>query len=706
MHLFGLHLADWIVFAVYILLLIWIARRTSHSVHGENDFFLAGRKLGGWLQFFLNFGQMTDPSGAARTSSLVYNNGVGAVWMSLQTLFMTPYYWFMNAWFRRARLTTVADLFTDRFGGRSLATIYTIFTVFVNIASIGAGYLISYKMIEVIVVKPAAAYTQSEQQSVDDYHEFTKLHKAYTRGYLDPSLNERHSQLKELRERGAIKSYVSYIKPIPFYVIFSLIVGAYIILGGMAAAAITDAFQGVLIILFSIVLIPFGLIKVGGLGVYHERLPDRMLEMFGSDPGSEFTWYSIIAILLISIIQNHATPGNMGVAGSAKTEEAASIGAISGGFMKRWMIIAWCICGLIAYAIFGQTDELSDPDAVWGVLSRTLLGPGFLGLMLVGILAGDMANMSANSLALSALFVRNIYLVRYPGKSDQDGLLMGRIFIIVTMALGIGIALLLKDIISFMKIGLTFNVAFGAAILCIFKWRRITETAALLGVVISITVIVIIPLIVSLVPGLNTATALQKMTNERKETITVKATRAEVAAGHAAAIGAPMESTLVIAPKAIFFERSVSINPDDPHSARRGDGRFHFEAYLISLLGIDLSGWQPAQLLTLNYVFDSVFPFILFFIISFFTKERTPERAELFYVKMRTPVMENPEQDEANLAHNYAHPAETEKYKLFPGSALELQRWRKKDYIAFAAAVAVALAILGSFFLILQIGRS
>lgn len=706
MHLFGLHLADWIVFFVYILLLVWVARKTSSTVHGENDFFLAGRKLGGWLQFFLNFGQMTDPSGAARTSSVVYNNGVGGVWLSLQTLFMTPYYWFMNAWFRRARLTTVADLFADRFGGRSLATIYTVFTVFVNIVSIGAGYLVSYKMIEVIVVKPPPAYTQKERQSVDDYHEFTKLNKAYTAGQLDPSLKDRFHHLKERRERGDIKSYVSYIKPLPFYVIFSLIVGAYVILGGMAAAAMTDAFQGALIILFSIVLIPFGLIKIGGLNAYHERLPDRMLEIFGSGLGSEFTWYSILSILLISIIQNHATPGNMGVAGSAKTEEAASIGAISGGFMKRWMIIAWCLCGLIAYAMFGQTDELSDPDAVWGALCRALLGPGFLGLMLVGILAGDMANMSANSLTLSALFVRNIYLVKYPDKTDRDGLFMGRIFIVVTMILGIGIALLLKDIISFMKIGLTFNVAFGAAVLCIFKWRRITEKAALIGVVTSIIVIVVIPLIVPLVPGLNTAPALQKMTRERRETVTARATGADVAAGRATAIGAPVESVQVIAPRTIFFERSIKVNPDDPNSPRRGDGRFHFEAYLVSLLGFDLSRLQPAQLLTLNYVFDSLLPFALFFIFSLFTKEMAFERAERFYAKMRTPVVEDPGQDAANLAHACAHPDESEKRKLFPGSSLELQVWRKKDYIAFTAASALALAILGSFFLILQIGRN
>ncbi len=85
---------------------------------------------------------------------------------------------------------------------------------------------------------------------MDDYHEFTKCNKAYKAGQLDPSLTERFNHLKDRRERGDIKSYVSYIKPIPFYVIFSVIVGAYIILGGMAAAAMTDAFRGVLIILF------------------------------------------------------------------------------------------------------------------------------------------------------------------------------------------------------------------------------------------------------------------------------------------------------------------------------------------------------------------------------------------------------------------------------------------------------------------------
>jgi len=93
----GLHLADWLVILSYFGGMAWIGRSTASSVHGQSDFFLAGRKLGGIFQFFLNFGNMTEATGAVKTSSLVFSQGVGGVWLSLQTLFMTPYYWFMNA---------------------------------------------------------------------------------------------------------------------------------------------------------------------------------------------------------------------------------------------------------------------------------------------------------------------------------------------------------------------------------------------------------------------------------------------------------------------------------------------------------------------------------------------------------------------------------------------------------------------------------
>src|SRR6476620_5331947 len=111
MKFFGLHWIDVVILLVYIVSVLSIGKLFSHGVKGEGAFFLGGRSLGKWLQFFLSFGNMTDPGQATTTASSVYRQGAGGAWLALITLFLTPYYWFMNVWFRRVRLTTMADLF-------------------------------------------------------------------------------------------------------------------------------------------------------------------------------------------------------------------------------------------------------------------------------------------------------------------------------------------------------------------------------------------------------------------------------------------------------------------------------------------------------------------------------------------------------------------------------------------------------------------
>lgn len=703
MTFYGLHLWDWILIVVYFVTIMWIGKATSHSIHKQSDFFLGGRKLGPVLQFFLNFGNATDANGAVRTSSVVYSQGVGGVWLMMQLLFITPYYWFMNAWFRRSRLTTVADLFADRFGCRSLAVLYAVCNIFFTTVAIGGSYLVAYKITEILVVKPVEIYTVEEKRQVADYHEYVQLSKAYKSGTLPAAEAGRYEDLRALYDRGEIKSYISYIKPVPLYLAFAFVVGAYVMLGGLTAAAISDAIQGVLIVIFSVILIPFGLMQLGGLGAMHAKIPDRMVELFGSGGASEFAWYSILAILLVTLIQAHGNSVNMGISGSARTETAASFGAVSGGFMKRWMTIAWCFCGLMAFALFGE--GLSDPDVVWGSLSRTLLGPGFLGLMLVGFIAADMAHTSAQCLTLSALFVRNIYLVIFPNRSEKEGLLLGKLIVAASLIAGIGIALFFKDIISFAKMSLTLNVAFGAAILVMFKWKRVTRTAVLIAVPVSLFVIVAVPFLVPAIPALRNHPALHARTIEQSHVVTRHATEDDISLGLAAVVGDEFQAPAVIPAKPIFFERLILIDPANPEAGRRGEGRFNFELYLLSLCGLDLTKFLPAQLFTFYYVFVALLPFVLLFGISLLTRERDPARAEAFYTKMRTSVVPDPEEDEANLRRNLANPSLTLPRKLFPNTSWELLRWSKIDIIAFTGCCLFALFILGVFLGILHLGR-
>ena len=167
MKFFGLHWVDVTILLGYIVAVLLIGKALARGVKGEGDFFLGGRSLGRWLQFFLSFGNMTDPGQATTTSSSVYRQGAGRAWLALITLFLTPYYWFMNVWFRRVRLTTMADLFADRFGSRFLATLYAVTMLIIAVIGvIAAGNVTALKTLQPLMVKEEAVWTPEERQRV------------------------------------------------------------------------------------------------------------------------------------------------------------------------------------------------------------------------------------------------------------------------------------------------------------------------------------------------------------------------------------------------------------------------------------------------------------------------------------------------------------------------------------------------------------
>ncbi|MCB1123476.1 MAG: sodium:solute symporter family protein, partial [Verrucomicrobiae bacterium] len=327
----GFHFLDLLAIIAYLVVVLYLGKRASHKSQNEEGYFLAGRKLGKAYQFFLNFGNATDANGAIGTASLVYQKGVSGVWLSFQTLFMTPYYWFMNTWFRRVRLVTVADLFEDRFGSRSLARFYAVFQIVATVVVIiGFGNLVSYKVTQSMLVKPEAQWTESEQASVAGYNEMIALRDQLKAGTLSVEDKDQMLTLEDKNKRGELRSFISYLDSPAgkwgYYIIYSLIVGTYIVMGGMAAAAINEAFQGVLIVIFSALLIPSGLAAIGGWQALSEKVPQASFQLL--DQGGIGFW-ELGGIFLISIVQIHGIIGNMSVAGSATNEFSARFGAVS-----------------------------------------------------------------------------------------------------------------------------------------------------------------------------------------------------------------------------------------------------------------------------------------------------------------------------------------------------------------------------------------
>jgi Na+/proline symporter len=669
------HFLDILAILGYLGAVMYIGYRASHGAGSEEGFFLAGRKLGKLYQFFLNFGNSTDANGAVSTASLVYQRGASGAWFSFQTIFMNPYYWFMNLWFRRVRLITVADLFEDRLGSRSLARFYAIFQILASVVvMVGFGNLIAYKISSSLIVKDEAVWTAEERASVEGYREMQTLERELRAGSLPAETQLRLTVLREQNARGELRSYITAIQPVPFYLAYTLIVGIYIVLGGMAAAALNEAFQGILIVIFSIMLIPVGVSAIGGWQALGEKVPDAMFQLFGGGGAAQVTGWELAGIVLISIVQIHGIIGNMAVAGSAKSEFAARFGAVSGTYAKRVMIILWAFAGLIALALYAGPEALSDPDAVWGTMSRELLGPGFLGLMLAGVLAANMSTVAAQTMAVSALFVRNVYRYINPGMTDRQSVTAGRWTIVVALVVGIIAATNMTGVFQVIQLLLTVNVPFGAAVVLIFFWRRLTSKAVWAAVLISAACNIVAPLLLSKFEAVRTHPDLVERTED--------------------AFGRP---------SAVYFETVVRTRPDDLDSPLEGRGRFHTELYVLDKLGLDVAALSPSHRNAARFLFDGIFPFVLLIAVSLFTRPPEKERVLLFYGKMKTPVAETPELDAEEMEKTRRNPTRNDHRKLFPGSSWEFTKWDKVDTVGFLSCCAVSGAIIGLFLLALRL---
>ena len=124
MHIVGLHILDIFIIFLYIGVIIWLGKRVSDTTEDTEDFFLAGRKLGKFYQFFLNFGCSTNADQAVAVSREIYRQGIGGMWIQFLVLFLTPFYWFTTLLFRRVRLTTIGEMGNERHVSETLVVEY------------------------------------------------------------------------------------------------------------------------------------------------------------------------------------------------------------------------------------------------------------------------------------------------------------------------------------------------------------------------------------------------------------------------------------------------------------------------------------------------------------------------------------------------------------------------------------------------------
>lgn len=702
MYLYGLHVLDAAVIVLYVVVIIWIGKRVSRRAKSSDDFYIAGRRLGGFYQFFLNFGTSTNADQAVAVARETYRQGVGGMWIQFIVLFITPFYWFTTMFYRRCRLITIGDFYAERYDSRFLAAAFAVFALSLAVVSGGVCYTITAKMVLALTPKPQSAYTEAERVAVDQFQEYRHLKAEAAGGQLSPERQARYEELQNRGKRGELRSFISYFNQYAIYLVYAVIVGIYIGLGGFSAAAIADALQGFLILIFSIALIPLGLRQLGGFEGLHAAVPDYMFRLFGSAATSEYAWYTIVAMALVNLVSIVAVAPMMATAGSARNEMTARVGMIGGMFCKRVIMLFWALAGLLAIALY--SGKLHDEDYIWGYMTRDLLFPGAIGLMLTGVLAATMSTLGTQAITNAALFVRNLYQPVAPSHSDAHYVAVGRAVIAAVLLGGILTAIYSANLLVLFKYFISVPAIFGASIWLGFVWRRVTKWAVIVQMLICSAMSIVIPTVFPLIDSIRSNPVLLAQTEAQTITIVTGALEEDVTAGRAERVGQTIHKPHVMEPAGIFFEKVVRTDPADPNSPLIGQGRFQTELWLLSWCGIDFAGWSKAQLVAIRFLVDALLPFILLFLVSFVTRPVSKPVLDGFFAKVHTPVQPTPEAEQAALAAAVANPAMYESHKLWRGSNWEIMKPSWLDVAGFGGSWVLVGVVLLLLWLMVSIG--
>jgi Na+/proline symporter len=435
----GLKLIDLAVIVGYFAIVMLIGFWASTKVHTDEDFFLGGRRFGKALltMHWLCTGTHSDM--AVQVAGASARVGLGGIWYQWMYLFSTPFYWLIAPMIRRLRVITTGDVYRIRYG-RGLEFVYSLVALTYVVLSIA------------LLLRGAGAAIAGATG-------------------------------------GAVPTNESVIA-------LSILFSSYVMAGGLMAAAYTDALQGVMIIVLSVLLVPAGLNVIGGMHGLHEQLGPAMLTITAPAGSKEGDVWFVAAMSLLGLVGIVAQPHVMTSNGSGKTETEARVGMCYGNFIKRLLTIAWAFTGLIAVVIFPDVLAGLAPESdaakhasetLFGRAVQSLLGDGWRGLMIACIVAGV---TSAETIMIvgSGLVTRNFYVHFVHDSTPRQLLWVGRIASAALLVAGILAALYATSVTQLLTASIQVIGLLGPPLWLGMLWRRANPAGAWCSIVAGIVV--------------------------------------------------------------------------------------------------------------------------------------------------------------------------------------------------------------------------
>ena len=442
---------DWLLLASYLVLTLvlglWLARRNS----GEADYFVAGRRLNGWL---------AGASMAATTFSIdtpLYVAGlVGArglagnwEWWSFGLAHVAMAVVFAPLWRRSGVLTDAA--FTElRYGGAAAAWLRGIkaflLAVPVNCIGIGYAFLALRKVVEALGLvsgQPAAL------------------------GLTDT---------------------------VWLLMVVALLVMSYTVAGGLWAVVVTDLVQLVLALAGAVAVAAAALHAAGGMTALLEQLqalerPELLSLVPWTWDDSGFRWLqgsgisipmftAYIAVQWWSFRRSDGGGEFIQRMLATRDEQQARLAGwvflVVNYLVRSWL---WIVVALAALVLLpaGADLELGYP-----ALAVQLLPPVALGLVVISLVAAFMSTVSTSVNWGASYLTHDLYqrFVR-PSAGSRELLLVGQLTTVLLLVLGVITALISDSIGTVFRLVIAIGSGPGVVLVLRWFWWRVNAAAEL-----------------------------------------------------------------------------------------------------------------------------------------------------------------------------------------------------------------------------------
>jgi len=418
----GLQTLDWITLSAYFAVILcvawWVIRKRKDTAA---DYFLAGRNLSWWVVGASIFASNIGSEHIVGLAGSGATDGVAMAHYELHAWCLLVLAWVFVPFYARSLVFTMPEFLERRF-------------------SVHSRYVLAIvSLISYIVTKMAVGI--------------------FAGGVVFSTLlPEVHLSL------GGIALNSFWIGS----VLVIVLTGIYTMLGGMKAVAYNDAIQTVILVLGSLILTAYGLVKLGGLGPLRELCGSDMFNLWKPlvPAGVDGTWAPVIVKNAVGAVVKKAWYFNgyfpwLGMlfcapiiglwywctdqyivqrALGAPDQRTARRGSIFAGVLKLLPVYLFIVPGLIAFALAksGKVPGLEvmmgadgtaiarESQAAFPLLVKYLLPVGLRGLVVAGLLSALMSSLAGAFNASSTLFTIDLYQKWKPKATQHQMVRTGR----------------------------------------------------------------------------------------------------------------------------------------------------------------------------------------------------------------------------------------------------------------------------------------